>query len=110
MGIGIGLFLIALGAIITFAVEWCVAGLDLNAVGWVLMVVGAAGLILFFYFWNQRRVPQTVAAVRQRPVTLTPPRPAAETAATAPLPPAQDTAVIATAPVPVSSRGRPEDG
>jgi hypothetical protein len=57
MGIGVGIFLIALGAILTFAVDWTVGGLDLKAVGWVLMAAGVGGLVLFFYFWNRRRVP-----------------------------------------------------
>jgi len=57
MGIGVGIFLLALGAILTFAVDWKLAGLDLHAVGWVLMAAGAVGLVLFFYFWNRRRAP-----------------------------------------------------
>jgi hypothetical protein len=68
MGIGAGIFLIALGAILTFAVDWKVAGLDLHAVGWILMFAGAGGLILFFYFWNRRRAPRAVAVVRQQHV------------------------------------------
>jgi hypothetical protein len=63
MGIGVGIFLLALGAILTFAVDWKVAGLDLHAVGWVLMAAGAVGLVLYFYFWNRRRVP--VAVIQQ---------------------------------------------
>lgn len=47
MGIDVGIFLIALGAILTFAVDWTVGGLDLKAVGWILMAAGVAGLILF---------------------------------------------------------------
>jgi hypothetical protein len=62
MGIGVGIFLLALGAILTFAVDWTVGGLDLNAVGWVLMAAGVAGLVLFFYFWNRRRSPASVVA------------------------------------------------
>lgn len=62
MGIGVGIFLIALGAILTFAVDWTVGGLDLKAVGWVLIAAGVAGLVLFFYFWNRRRSPATVVA------------------------------------------------
>jgi Domain of unknown function (DUF6458) len=59
MGIGVGIFLIALGAILTFAVNWHVHGLNLHAVGWVLMLAGVAGIALYFVFWNRRR-PQTV--------------------------------------------------
>jgi hypothetical protein len=64
MGIGAGIFLIALGAILTFAVNWHVHGLDLHAVGWVLMIAGLAGIVLYFVFWNNRRRP--VATVTQR--------------------------------------------
>jgi Domain of unknown function (DUF6458) len=66
MGIGVGVFLLALGAILAFAVDWKIAALDLHVVGWVLMAAGAVGLVLFFYMWNRRRVP--VAVVQQSPV------------------------------------------
>jgi len=69
MGIGAGIFLLALGAILTFAVDWKLAGLDLHAVGWVLMAAGATGLVLFFYFWNRRRAP---AYVPRQPQTREP--------------------------------------
>ena len=74
MGIGAGIFLLALGAILTFAVDWKLAGLDLHAVGWVLMAAGAVGLILFFVFWNRRRAavyvprqPQTREPLMREP-------------------------------------------
>jgi hypothetical protein len=60
MGIGVGIFLIVVGAILTFAVHASVAGLDLKVVGWILMLAGVAGLILFLYFWHRRRGPRTV--------------------------------------------------
>jgi hypothetical protein len=44
--IGGSLFLIAVGAILKFAVTWTVAGIDLHVAGVVLMVVGALGLLL----------------------------------------------------------------
>lgn len=66
MGIGAGIFLIALGAILTFAVDWHVSGLDLHVVGWVLMLAGLAGVILFFAFWNRRRPAQTVVTARSQ--------------------------------------------
>jgi Domain of unknown function (DUF6458) len=58
MGIGVGIFLIVVGAILTFALHATLAGLDLRVVGWILMLAGVAGLVLFFYFWNRRRAPQ----------------------------------------------------
>ena len=60
MGIGVGIFLIVVGAIITFALDVSVAGIDLDVVGWILMLAGVAGLVLFFYFWNRRRPPRAV--------------------------------------------------
>jgi hypothetical protein len=52
MGIGVSLFLIAVGAILAFAVSAAVDGLDLEVVGWILMGVGALGLLLSFAFWG----------------------------------------------------------
>ncbi len=46
MTIGTSLFLIAVGAILKFAVTAHVAGVDLQVVGVILMVVGGAGLVL----------------------------------------------------------------
>jgi hypothetical protein len=52
MGFGTSLFLIAFGAILTFAVEVQVQGFNLDAVGIILMIVGAVGLIASAVFWN----------------------------------------------------------
>jgi uncharacterized protein DUF6458 len=52
MGVGVSLILIAAGAILTWAVEATVRGIDLNAVGVILMVVGAIGLVLSLVFWS----------------------------------------------------------
>ena len=52
MGFGVSLILIAVGAILTWAVETTVSGLDVNAVGVILMVVGLAGLVLSLAFWS----------------------------------------------------------
>ena len=45
MGIGVSVFLIALGAILLCAVNATVAGVSLNIIGIILMVVGVVGLI-----------------------------------------------------------------
>ena len=55
MGIGVSIFLMALGAILTFAVKGSVSGLDIPAVGVILMIVGALGLILDFLIFAPRR-------------------------------------------------------
>ena len=52
MGIGASLFLIALGAILTFAVEVTAEGFNINTIGIILMVVGGLGLILTMLFWS----------------------------------------------------------
>ena len=52
MGIGVSLILIAAGAILTWAVNATVSGLDINTVGVILMVVGIVGLILSLMFWS----------------------------------------------------------
>jgi len=46
MGIGVSVFLIAVGAILTFAVSATVSGLELSTVGVILMVVGGIGLAM----------------------------------------------------------------
>ncbi len=76
MGIGGSIFLIALGAILAFAVTTTVSGVDLHTVGWILMAVGAIGLLGSF-LWAQslrRRayadpyVEREVVATNARPV------------------------------------------
>lgn len=55
MGIGGSIFLIALGAILGFAVDVELGWLNLSVVGWVLMVAGVVGLIMTVYLWRTRR-------------------------------------------------------
>ena len=52
MGIGASIFLIAVGAILAFAVEFSVEGVDLETVGVILMIVGAIGLLASLLFWS----------------------------------------------------------
>ena len=52
MGIGVSLFLIAIGAILTWAVNVTTSGIDLNVVGVILMVVGVLGLLMSLLFWS----------------------------------------------------------
>jgi len=52
MGISVSLVLIAVGAILTWAVSATASGVDLNVVGVILMIVGAAGLVLSMIFWS----------------------------------------------------------
>jgi Domain of unknown function (DUF6458) len=52
MGIGVSLLLVAVGAILAFAVNATVNGLDLVTVGWILMIVGVLGALLSLIFWS----------------------------------------------------------
>jgi len=52
MGLGTSIFLIALGAILRFAVTATVAGVSIQTIGVILMVVGVIGLVLSFIFWS----------------------------------------------------------
>ncbi len=66
MTIGAGIFLIAIGAILTFAVDWELGGLDLDIVGWILMIAGLAGIVLTLAYTRRSRrvVEQTVPGER----------------------------------------------
>ncbi len=52
MGLGFSIFLIALGAILAFAVTYELAGIDIQVVGWILLAVGLVGLVLSMVFWS----------------------------------------------------------
>src|SRR3712207_3597375 len=52
MGIGVSLILIAVGAILAFAVDATVSGVEITTIGWILMAVGLAGLLLSLMFWS----------------------------------------------------------
>jgi hypothetical protein len=60
MGIGVSVFIMAVGAILAFAVERSVEGLDLDAVGVILMLVGAIGLMTSLVVWGPRTRRTTV--------------------------------------------------
>ena len=52
MGIGVSLILIAIGAILVWAVNLTVSGVDLVTVGWILLVIGIVGALLSMIFWS----------------------------------------------------------
>ena len=57
MTIGTSLFLIAVGAILRYAVEDTVKAVDIPTVGLILMVVGVLGLVLGLYLTLVRGRP-----------------------------------------------------
>jgi len=70
MEIGGSIFLMALGAVLAFAVHASVAGLDLAMIGWILMVAGALLLILTVAIFAPRR-RRLLMESRGVPVTTT---------------------------------------
>ncbi|MBA3327415.1 MAG: hypothetical protein H0T43_03845 [Solirubrobacterales bacterium] len=55
MGIGTSIFLIALGAILKYAVSAEVSGIELSTVGVILIIVGVLGLVISLIFLMQAR-------------------------------------------------------
>lgn len=61
MGIGIGVFLIAAGAILRYATNFQVQNVDMDTVGLILMIAGVAGIVLSFLqdrAWTKNRQPE----------------------------------------------------
>jgi hypothetical protein len=65
MGIGASIFLLALGAILAWAVSFEVSGLDIHVIGYILMIVGIIGLVLTLLVWGPRRRNATVVSERR---------------------------------------------
>ena len=55
MGIGTSLLLIAVGAILYFAVNADISGLEISTIGLILMVVGVIGLLISLFFLSSAR-------------------------------------------------------
>lgn len=58
MATGTSIFLIALGAILTFAVDVTVSGLDLATVGVILMIAGVIGVIVSLIWIDRATSPR----------------------------------------------------
>jgi Domain of unknown function (DUF6458) len=67
MGIGTSLFLIAVGAILKFAITGDVSGIDIPTVGLILMIVGIIGLVISLFFLGEWRSRHR-AVVEDRPI------------------------------------------
>ena len=95
MGVAVSILLIAVGAVLTWGVTAEAEGLDVNAIGVILLIVGILGLVLSMIFWSswggfhrrtayveggapvRRRtvVPRREAVVGEEEVVRTPPGP-----------------------------------
>jgi hypothetical protein len=65
MGLGGCIILIAVGAILTFATDWDMHGVNVNLVGLIFMIVGLIGVTTFTSIYRRRRVvvPPTTQVV-----------------------------------------------
>jgi TRAP-type C4-dicarboxylate transport system permease small subunit len=77
MTIAAAIFLIALGAILKFATNIHVQGVSIDTIGLILMIAGAAGLVLSLLqeaIWSRRARAGEVPAVEERREVREPPR------------------------------------
>jgi hypothetical protein len=73
VGIGVSLLLVAAGAILLWGVTGEVAGIDIDAIGVILIVVGVIGGILSMIFWSSWGGPAGVSRRRTTYVDDGPP-------------------------------------
>lgn len=52
MGIGVSIILIAVGAVLAFAVHVTTSGFNIHTVGYILLVVGIIGALISLMFWS----------------------------------------------------------
>jgi hypothetical protein len=52
MGFGVSIVLVAAGAILAFAVNTNLQGVNIHTVGWILLIVGLVGFVLSMIFWS----------------------------------------------------------
>lgn len=73
MTIGASIFLIAVGAILKFAVTTSVAGISIQTVGVILMIAGAVGLLIGLFLIANRRDEVVLYDDTRPPAPPTPP-------------------------------------
>ncbi len=73
MGLGTSLFLIAVGAILKFAITTTAHGVNINTIGVILMIVGFVGLIISLFWmtmWADRRRRPAAAVPARDPAAV----------------------------------------
>ena len=76
MSIGIGIFLMVLGAILAFALETDVPGINVNTLGVILLLIGLVVVLYSLLFgsavtpWGRRRVTRRRVVVEERPAEV----------------------------------------
>lgn len=66
MATGSSIFLIALGAILTFAVDATVSGIDIDVVGIILMIAGGIGVLVSLVWMDKASSPRSERVVEER--------------------------------------------
>ncbi len=69
MATGSSIFLIALGAILTFAVDATISGIDIDVVGIILMIAGGIGLLVSMVWLDKATSPRSERVVEERHTT-----------------------------------------
>jgi uncharacterized membrane protein YidH (DUF202 family) len=73
MSVGVGIFLLVLGAVLAFAVETDVPGINVNALGVIVMLIGLVAALYSLVFWSsltpwgRRRVEARRRLVEEHP-------------------------------------------
>ena len=73
MATGISLFFLAVGAILTFAIDTNVSGVDIDTIGVILMVIGLLGMLFSLVLWDSwtpRHRDDDVVLDRRRDVVI----------------------------------------
>ncbi len=74
MAIGLGILLIVVGAVLAFAVDLAVSGVDLQLVGYIMMAAGALAVIVSLVTNQQRTHTEHRQVVDRRDVSTVDPR------------------------------------
>jgi membrane-bound ClpP family serine protease len=69
MSLGAGILLFVVGAILAFAVQVDVPGIDLNLVGYILMIAGVVGVIIGIVLMTRKRQSISTSRTAADPVT-----------------------------------------
>jgi hypothetical protein len=64
MGLPVSLLLVAVGAILIWAVSATTSGVNLHTVGWILLIVGIVGGVLSMVFWSSWAGPGSLGRRR----------------------------------------------
>ena len=70
MGIGVSIFLLAVGAILAFAVEVSAEGINLDTVGVILIILGLVGLMASLIFWDDWTPRRSAVGYEDDPVVV----------------------------------------